>query len=524
MRARRPPWQPDSGELAGPQRRFLVELGHVFELLNAGEVGSGKTDAALMAPVVYPEYRKHPRFKGIMLRFSAGNKVKVGDAFAEFFQRIEEPGRWRRYVGGRLNRTDGIYRYKSGGQVFFTSTRDLRSLHGPEFQLVYADELTHWPEPADYLYVAFTRARSSGGLPVRVRASTNAFGPGKAWVRSRWGPWLARDYLSRNAEGDIHAGAASLRALGYQERRDAAGELLAPCQSGEVLHFLLAEDGSETWVAAGTPGALTRSCLRTRTVDNLALMRSDPTYSSRTRAVGATMGAQLARDDWDLRIGEGVKYFDRSKVKIVTEVPPLVGVVSRWDFGWTKKRKSDYSVRVKLGWTAGRVLYPGGPQVKEYVILHMLRIKGLPDQVFKAVRQTAEADGRGVRVVVPIDFSSGLVVASDVAALLDGWVVKAVRESGQGTKDVRISTLQAPIEAERFSALRGGWNDAFLDELGEYPEVAHDDQLDGLAGAFLEANDPKQAPEQEEIKEDLQRAQRLVQRLESAWEEPERSW
>lgn len=474
-------WQPDHGAPSGPQRRLLdvAQLGNVTEVLSAGEVGSGKTDAALMAPVLYPEYRTHPRFRGLVLRHSDGNKVKTDSAFSDFFQRIEEPGRWRRYVGGRLNRSDGLYKYRSHGEVLFTSTRSVHSLHGPEFQFVLFDELTHWPTPADYLYVCFTRARSSHGLPIRLRPTTNPGGPGHAWVRQRWGPWLASDYLARNQEGvDIHPGAASLRALGYRERFAADGRRMPPCENGEVLTFVINEALEEEWVATGTPGALTRSCLRTRTTDNVAMMANDPTYRMRTRAAGAVLHAQLGQDDWDLKAGGG-KIFQREWFPILPAAPPLTMACRRWDFAWTKKKASKWSAGVKLGVTSdGR-----------WPVLHVVRIKGTPREVMALVRQTAELDGREVPVVVPVDYSAGIVVVDDVIRELAGYQVLAAREKGD--KDVRIATLEAPAAAGRIPLVAGGWTQAFLDEAHDYEPggTGFNDQLDALAGAYLWAVD-----------------------------------
>jgi len=474
-RRRQPPWQPDYGAPAGPQRRYLVELGSVFELLNAGSVGAGKTDAALMGPVVYPEYRAHPRFKAIVLRYSSSNKVKTSDAFEEFFQRIVEPGRWPRYVGGRLNRTDGVYRFRSGGEVIFTSTRDLRSLQGPEFQYVFPDEITHWPDPADYLYVAFTRARSADGLPIRIRPTTNPGGPGHAWVRERWGPWLASDYLTRaDGGGDRYAGAASLRALGFQERHAPDGRPLPPCESGQVLHYAFA-GGQEHYVPAGTPGALTRSCLRTRTSDNAALAKHDPTYGTRVQAVSATLAAQLGQDEWDVS-QQDAGVFGREWWPLVQAAPvELAGVCRRWDFAWTKKKRSDWSVGLKFGWTKDGRWY----------VLNVARLRGNPDEVYRVVRQTAEMDGRDVVHVLPVDYASGIAVVSTITSLLAGYQVEVQQERGLGSKEVRIACLQPQVQAGRVSLVSGAWVGPFLDEAAHYPTGPHDDQLDALAGAFL---------------------------------------
>src|SRR5689334_3592561 len=84
--------------LAGIQRRYLTDMAPVFEVLNAGAVGSGKTDAGLMAMVTPVEYRTSPAFRGLVLRYSQRGGQSARKALAELFQRIERPNYWPAYV------------------------------------------------------------------------------------------------------------------------------------------------------------------------------------------------------------------------------------------------------------------------------------------------------------------------------------------------------------------------------------------------------------------------------------------
>lgn len=463
----------------GPQATFLSTYAGVWEVLNAGSVGSGKTDAGIMAPVVYPEYRRDPRFRALILRFNEKDLTK------DITPRIEAPGAYLAYAGGGpLNQTTLIYRMKSGARVIFGHAKNLLSLQGQEYQYVWWDELTHWPTPEAYLYVGFTRVRSASGLPVRIRAGTNATGPGKRWVKERWGPWLDARYLTppKDAGAAVHRGAEQLRALGYEPR---AG--LPPCPSGHVLHYTVSESGEEAWAAPGTPGALTRTCLRSRTEDNPALAEGDPMYATRIRAAGALLYRQLAGDDWDVEeAGEGFfrrEWFVGPDNPLLATLPPLAMTVSRWDFAWTKKRKSDFSTRVKLGLGIDGHLY----------LQHILRTKGNPDEVKALVRATAETDGRAVPVIIPLNYADSLYVLNDLVRELAGYQVAGQREVG--AKEVRIATLQPQAQARRIHLLGGAWVDTFLDEAAAYKGdgTGHDDQLDALAGAFLHLVDGKHA-------------------------------
>lgn len=526
------PWQPDKGRRVclscgcwaskspsrccqastrpGPQASFLGQYGAVWELLNAGSVGSGKTDAGIMAPVVYPEYRRDPKFKGLILRYNEKDLLK------DITPRIEAPTHYLAYAGGGpLNQTTLVYRMKSGARVVFGHAKNLLSLQGQEYQYTWWDELTHWATPEAYLYVNFTRVRSSSGLPCRIRAGTNATGPGKAWVKARWGPWLDARYLDppQDAPSEVHRGAEQLRGLGYRPRPGRP-----PCDSGHILHYTVDDQGQEEYVVPGTPGALTRTCLRTRTEDNPALSEADPGYLMRVRAAGAILYRQLAGDDWDAEhAGEGFfrrEWFVGPDNPLLAAAPPLVGIVSRWDFAWTKRRKSDYSTRVKLGWTADG----------DFILLHLLRTKGTPDEIKALVRSTAQVDGRDVVQVVPLNFADSLYVFNDLTRELAGYQVVGQKEVG--AKEVRIATLQPQAQARRIHLLGGEWVQPFLDEAAAYKGdgTGHDDQLDALAGAFLHIVEGKRPPTRERLQADVQAARGLAVALGEAMDSTGEDW
>jgi len=60
--------------------------------------------------------------------------------------------------------------------------------------------------------------------------------------------------------------------------------------------------------------------------------------------------------------------------------------------------------------------------------------------------------------------------------------VRKVRPTGD--KITRAQPASAQAEAKNFRLVRGAWNQAFIAELEEFPEGAHDDQVDALSGAF----------------------------------------
>lgn len=462
-------WQPNAR-----QRQILADLSHVYEVLYAGQVGGGKTDLVAMAPLCYPEYTGSAHFKGLILRHDGQDLDK------EIVPRTQRGDMYPAYLpGARYNANKRTWVFPSGGRVILTHAKDLLSHWGPEYQYLGWDELTHF-SLEQYTWL-LGRLRSSVGLPIRVRAGTNPPGPGRPWVKERWGPWLDRHYLAppKDASPARRLAAESLAAL-LPLRKDVDGRPLPPATSGQVLCYTYDEDGAEIWVPPGTPGALTRTWVESLTTDNAALMAGDPGYKNRLRAVGALLAQQLGQGDWDVEELPG-DFFQRTWFQ-VQELPPanLVGLVRRWDFAWTKKGRSDWSTGVLFGWTADGHHY----------VLHVVRDKGRPDEVRKLVQQTALADQAQrlpVKVIVPVDFSAGLYVEQDLIAALAGHQVEGVQERGE--KDVRIATLQPQAQAGYVHLISGAWNAAYLDEAQAYRPGRHGgwDQLDATAGAFLYA-------------------------------------
>jgi hypothetical protein len=88
-----------------------------------------------------------------------------------------------------------------------------------------------------------------------------------------------------------------------------------------------------------------------------------------------------------------------------------------------------------------------------------------------------------VEVSLPQDpGQAGKVQASDLVAMLAGYVVHAEPETGD--KVTRAEPVAAQAAAGNVRLVKGDWNEAFLDELGNFPSGSHKDQVDALSGAF----------------------------------------
>lgn len=172
----------------------------------------------------------------------------------------------------------------------------------------------------------------------------------------------------------------------------------------------------------------------------------------------------------------------------VNDVAPAgaIRTVRRWDLAATADTRHDPD------WTAGVRMHQMSNGF--FVIDDVVRLRGTPAEVERAIRSTAEQDGRGVDVYVPQDpGQAGKAQAAYLIGKLAGWRAKAVIETG--SKEVRAGPFAAQCEAGNVQLVRGPWLDDFLTELTAFPNAAHDDQVDAASGAFQALTHPaRQGP------------------------------
>ncbi len=165
-----------------------------------------------------------------------------------------------------------------------------------------------------------------------------------------------------------------------------------------------------------------------------------------------------------------------SRLARVDAAPARGRIVRAWDLAATAAsagRDPDWTVGVKLmEEDAGR-----------YIVLDVVRLRGAPAEVERALLATAEADGRSVAIGLPQDpGQAGRAQILYLTRRLAGFVVRATPETG--SKLVRAMPAAAQIDAGNVALLRAPWNQAFVEELRDFPHGVKDDQVDALARAF----------------------------------------
>lgn len=164
--------------------------------------------------------------------------------------------------------------------------------------------------------------------------------------------------------------------------------------------------------------------------------------------------------------------FDPAWFTIVDAAPAVADRVRGWDQAATSG-DGDWTAGCRMSRT------PDG----RYFIEHITRGRWAPGDRDRTIRQTAELDGRAVQQWGEQEpGASGKSAALAFVSLLAGFTART--EPSSGDKIVRAGPLAAQAQVGNVALVRGEWNAAFLEELRQFPQGKHDDQVDAASLAF----------------------------------------
>jgi predicted phage terminase large subunit-like protein len=180
--------------------------------------------------------------------------------------------------------------------------------------------------------------------------------------------------------------------------------------------------------------------------------------------------------------------FDPGKIVRIAagDVPRLLRRLRAYDLAGTEKKAGR-----DPDWTVGLLL--GLAEQNRVVILDIRRKRGTAGTIEEWIKATATEDGQAVQIFFPRDTgSSGKNYAAHLVSIVPGHDVVTERESG--SKEVRAKAVSSQIEAGNVSMVIAPWNAAFIEELGFFPNGAHDDQVDALSSGYNTLFVPVAAP------------------------------
>lgn len=165
-------------------------------------------------------------------------------------------------------------------------------------------------------------------------------------------------------------------------------------------------------------------------------------------------------------------FFEWEKLEIVDATPPIVEKVRYWDKAGTQ----DGGKR-----TSGTLLGKGSDGM--WYVLDVITGQWNAANREAVIRQTAEVDGRQVRVWIEQEpGSGGKESAENTITNLAGFIIQAERPTGD--KELRAEPYAVQVAAGNIKILRGDWNKLFIDEHKSFPRGKFKDQIDSTSGAF----------------------------------------
>lgn len=434
---------------AGPQTRFLASAAHI--VVYGGAAGGGKSYALLLDALRDAALAPVHGYGAVIFRRTSPQITATGGLW-------ETSGALYPFAGGKPRQTPwlGWEWPEHATTIRFSHLQhetDKFAWQGSQIPYIGFDELTHFTE-SQFFYL-LSRNRSTSGARARIRATTNP--DPDSWVKSFLAPWVDRspEYAGVRAE---------------------SGQVLWMWRDGDAIVWFGSKHDAPEPVRDHLKSV---TFIEAKLSDNPALLQADPGYLANLLAMPAVdrerlMGGPLA---WSIR-AEG-NLFKRHWFKLVP-ARPSDGFewVRYWDRAATEPSEAnkdpDYTVGTLMGYNrdAGR-----------FVVADVLRIRENPAGVERAIRRTAEQDGKSVAQVGEQEpGASGKSDANAFTRLLPGFVVDTVKPTGD--KVTRAKPFSAQCEAGNVDLVAGAWNNDWLNELAAFPNPrVHDDQVDSASGA-----------------------------------------
>ena len=163
---------------------------------------------------------------------------------------------------------------------------------------------------------------------------------------------------------------------------------------------------------------------------------------------------------------------------------PLDADVRLWVRAW------DLAGSKTGDWTVGALM--AALRNGRWALCNIRRLRGSPDEVDSALRETATLDGTKVTVSLAQDpGQAGKAQVGYQTRMLAGFKVISSPETGD--KATRAAPFASQANAGGIDMVAGDWNQDFLAELRNFPNGAYDDQVDACSRAFahlIEARRP----------------------------------
>lgn len=159
----------------------------IQEVLYHGTRGPGKTDALLMDFAQHVGKGHGAAWAGVLFRQTYPQLADVQAKSEKWFRRM--------FPGAKFNQTKMEWRWPDGERLLLrhmSKASDYYNYHGHEYPWIGWEELSNWPDDTCFKAMFSCNRCSTPGVPRKIRATTNPYGPGHSWIKDRYrleGQW-----------------------------------------------------------------------------------------------------------------------------------------------------------------------------------------------------------------------------------------------------------------------------------------------------------------------------------------------
>lgn len=202
-------WTPQKGS----QVAFLCCP--VFEVLYEGTRGPGKTDCLIMDFLQHVGKGYGAEWRGILFRQTYPQLSDVIAKTQKWFKRI--------FPKAKFNKVEHTWTFPDGEQLLLRhmkSPDDYWNYHGHAYPWIAFEELCNWPDDKCYTVMMSCSRSTKPGMPRCYRATTNPYGPGHNWVKSRFRLPQSRGKVIRDSyrDGELEPPRVAIHGSIYENR------------------------------------------------------------------------------------------------------------------------------------------------------------------------------------------------------------------------------------------------------------------------------------------------------------------
>ncbi len=438
------------------QEQFLTSDADIT--FYGGAAGAGKSHCLLGS---FLKFCHHPRTRGVIFRKTTKQLSNPGglfDSAVNLYKKVDPKLRVR------VRELEIIF--SSGATLKFgylDNTSDKYNYQGAELTFIGFDEVQQLSE--DNVMYMLSRLRSTS-----VDYKKQVVATGNPDYDSFIRHWV---------EFALDERGIPIRKELYPTR------YMVQVEGGRIQWADKREELEEVFGKGDKSGILSFKFIPGTIYDNPPLMKADPTYVSKLKALPRVEMERLLLGSWFAR-QESAGLFKREWCNLVDHPNPrAIKRIRAWDFAFTKPSEQ----YPNPDWTRGILVSKDKNNM--YTIEDVQSIRDRVHEVEKLVFETAVRDGQEVIISIPIDPAAAAgAYARDLQRRLAEMGFNVRLSKPVKSKITRFAPFSSVTQAGFVNVVKGHWNTPFFDELEVFDgdPKKKDDQVDCCSDAMLLLN------------------------------------